>query len=279
MWTALLPPVLCRKGLTSGKQTDLCVKDENALKVYEKTHRIPDLLESPTFCQAARCKVQMNTLISPTLDLLLPGLLPRTLGSKKVLHHHHWKQKENPNFFSCSQACMYLLALFHVMVLHLAKEKHFYYLHYCYYYLRRSMCHFQFSLYSRVTQFLIHRYWHSVLFLVSSLLIPNSQGWWSNFSLDNAIQFSVLTTKRSGAESTNGNSVLVSTELLKMLKVAFILIVLKAFEVNMGWRIPYYEDPIYEDHSSKLLKWPFYKCHVGWEKGCHPSATCKIVAL
>lgn len=188
------------------------------------------------------------------------------VGSKKVLHHHHWKQKENPNFFSHSQACMYLLALFHVMVLHLAKEKHFYYLRYCYYYLRRSMSHFQFSLYSRVTQFLIHRYWHSVLFLVSSLLIPNSQGWWSNFSLDNAIQFSVLTTKCSGAESTNGNSVLVSTELPKMLKVTFILIVLKAFEVNMRWRIPYYEDPYMKIIAVNYLSGRFIDVILGGKK-------------
>lgn len=69
MWTAPLPPVLCRKSLTSGRQTDLCVKDEKALKVCMKTHRIPNLLESPT----ARCKAQARLWFHPQWMCLCLG--------------------------------------------------------------------------------------------------------------------------------------------------------------------------------------------------------------
>lgn len=136
---------------------------------------------------------------------------------------------------------------------------------------RWAMSRFQFWLYSCMTWLLIYSYWYSVLFLVSSLLTPNSRHWWSNFSPDNAIQFSVLTMKLSGVESTNGTSVLVSIALPKMLKVPFILIVLKVFEVNMRWRARHC--------SGKPLKWPSHRWHFGWGKCCHPFAMCKIVAL
>lgn len=65
MWTALLPSVLCRKGLTSGKQTDPCVRDEHALNVSRKTHRSLNLLKSPSFGQAARCKAQVRLWCHP----------------------------------------------------------------------------------------------------------------------------------------------------------------------------------------------------------------------
>lgn len=134
---------------------------------------------------------------------------------------------------------------------------------YTIYHSKWPMSHFQFSLYSCITWLLICNNSYALLLLASSLLTLNSEGWWSYFSLDHAIQFSVLTMKLSGVESTNVNSVLVSIALPKMLKVSFILIILKAFEVNMGWRT--------RNHSSKPLKWPSNRWNFGWGKGYHPS--------
>ena len=114
MWTALLPPVLCRKGLTSGKQTDLCVKDENALKVCTKTRGIPNLPKSPTFYQAARCKAWARLWFHPQwMCFCLGGCCCRRV--QECSSSSSMKTKKNPVFFSHSQACMYLkLALLHL---------------------------------------------------------------------------------------------------------------------------------------------------------------------
>lgn len=183
MRTALLPPKLCRKGLTSGKQTDLCVRDENALKVSVKTRRIPSLAKSPTFCQAARCEARARLWFHPQWMCFClgccccRGVQEGSTSSIIDLFSSMWLKRN----------------IFIICTINHS---------------RWPMSRFQFWLYCCMTWLLIYSSWYSVLFLVSSLLTPKSQHWWSNFSPDNAIQFSVLTMKLSGVESTNGSSVL-----------------------------------------------------------------------
>ena len=243
-----------------------CIESLHENSRNPKLAKVSNLLPS--------CKVQGlgKTLISPAMDVILPGLLLPSWGPRMffiIINENKKKsyllQSFSGLYVSQIGSTSSVIVLFSSMWL-----KRNIFIICTINRLRWPVSHFQFWLYSCITWLLIYSYWHSILFLVSSLLTPNSQGWWSNFSPDNAIQFSVLTMKLGGAES-NGTSVLVSIALPKMLKVPFILIVLKAFEVNMGW--------ITRHHSVKPLKWSSYRWHFGWGKGCRPFAMCKIVAL
>lgn len=109
----LLPPVLCRKGLASVRLTFV------SLKVFRKTHRSPNLLKSPALGQAARCEAQVKLWCHPQW-MCFSWEVSAPMESKNVLHHHYWKQKENPHIllilinFSHSLVCLCLIfSLFH----------------------------------------------------------------------------------------------------------------------------------------------------------------------
>lgn len=135
MWTALLPPVLCSKGLTSGEQTDLCVKAENALKVCMKIHRIPKLLKFPTFFRAARCVVQVRLWFHAQWMWFCLSFYccceVQECSSTSSLKTNKQKILNTSVILKPVHTSYWLYFLHHCsLFIHGAKERHFYYLHY-----------------------------------------------------------------------------------------------------------------------------------------------------